>query len=156
MLESCKTLQERWGGVSTIIDRWLQSRQELLVGYCQLSTVPAFDSTNPEHGDQLKSLCENLVDYISAGHFEIYQQLMEEGRAFGDQQALNEASELLSRIHPVTQSALDFNDKYLATDDLDSLTTDLSSLGESLAARFEIEDRMIEVLHNAHQQQANS
>ncbi|MCV6606055.1 MAG: sigma D regulator [Porticoccaceae bacterium] len=152
MLENCKSLQERWGGVSNIIDRWLQNRQELLVGYCELSNVSAFDSGNPEHGSQLQSLCENLVDYISAGHFEVYQQLMEEGRAFGDQDALNEASQLLTEVHQATQASLDFNDKYLATDDLETLTADLSQLGESLAARFEIEDRMIEVLHNAHQE----
>ena len=154
MLENCKTLQERWGRVSVIIDRWLQNRQELLVGYCQISNILTFDSADPEQGGQLKSLCENLVDYISAGHFEVYQQLMEEGRAFGDQSALSEASELLNQIHPVTQAALDFNDKYLATDDLEALAADLSNLGESLAARFEIEDRMIEVLHNTHRQQA--
>ncbi|MDM3870434.1 sigma D regulator [Porticoccus sp. W117] len=153
MLEDCKSLQERWGGVSNIIDRWLQNRQELLVGYCELSNVPEFDSGNPEHGNQLQSLCENLVDYISAGHFEVYQQLMEEGRAFGDKEALSEASQLLTDVHHATQAALDFNDKYLATDDLETLTVDLSQLGESLAARFEIEDRMIEVLHNAHQEQ---
>ncbi|MGS2723420.1 sigma D regulator [Porticoccus sp. GXU_MW_L64] len=153
MLENCKSLQDRWGGVSEIIDRWLQNRQELLVGYCELSNVPQFDSGNPEHGSQLQTLCENLVDYISAGHFEVYQQLMEEGRAFGDKEALNEASQLLTDVHQATQSALDFNDKYLATDDLEALSVDLSQLGESLAARFEIEDRMIEVLHNAHQTQ---
>ena len=31
MLENCKTARERWGGVSVIIDRWLQERQDLLV-----------------------------------------------------------------------------------------------------------------------------
>ena len=153
MLENCKTLQERWGGVNEIIDRWLQRRQALLVGYCELSNISTFDSENPEHGGQLKTLCENLVDYISAGHFEVYQQLMEEGRAFDDQAALNEASEMLTRIHDTTQTALDFNDKYLETDDLGTLGADLSELGELLAARFEIEDRMIEVLHSAHEKQ---
>lgn len=153
MLENCKTLQERWGGVNEIIDRWLQRRQKLLVGYCDLSNVPAFDGENPQHGDQLKTFCEYLVDYISAGHFEVYQQLMEEGRAFDDKPALNEASEMLTRIHDTTQSVLDFNDKYLETDDLATLGADLSGLGELLAARFEIEDRMIEVLHNAHEKQ---
>lgn len=155
MLENCKSLQERWGGVSNIIDRWLLHRQKLLIGYCQLSAINEFDSSNSEHGDMLQLLCENLVDYISAGHFEVYQQLMEEGRAFGDKDALNEAAQLLTEIHQVTQASLDFNDKYLATDDLEALSADLSQLGEALAARFEIEDRMIEVLHNAHKEQAH-
>ena len=45
---------------------------------------------------------------------------------------------------------LDFNDKYLETDDLKTLTTDLSQLGESLEARLAAEDQMIAVLHTAH------
>lgn len=151
MLDNCKNLRERWGGVSEIIDRWLQARQEMLVQYCELSKTAVFDSNNHEHGNKLQFLCEALVDYISAGHFEVYQQLMEECRAFDDKDALNEAHSLLNEVHATTQSALDFNDKYLETDDLDTLAEDLSKLGESLAARFEVEDRMIEVLHNAHQ-----
>ena len=153
MLENCKTPQERWGGVSEIIDRWLQRRQELLVDYCELSNISAFDSGNPDHGARLQRLCENLVDYISAGHFEVYQQLIEEGRAFDDRAALDKANGLLAKIHDATQAALDFNDKYLETDDLETLGADLSGLGESLAARFEVEDRMIEVLHGAHETQ---
>lgn len=153
MLENCKTLQERWGGVSDIIDRWLQRRQDLLVDYCELSNVPVFDSGNPDHGARLQRLCENLMDYTSAGHFEVYQQLIAEGRAFGDRAALSETSEWLANVHDATQAALDFNDKYLATDDLQTLGADLSGLGESLAARFEVEDRMIAALHSAHEAQ---
>lgn len=154
MLENCRTLQERWGGVSDIIDRWLQERQTLLVHYCNLSATPTFESDNEEQGEQLQQVCEILVDYISAGHFEVYQQLMEEGRAYGDKDALAEAHGLLTDIHTTTQSCLDFNDKYLETDDLSSLSNDLSKLGETMAGRFEIEDRMIEVLHTAHQAEA--
>ena len=47
-------------------------------------------------------------------------------------------------------SETSINDKYLETDDLESLAVDLSSIGEFLAQRFESEDKMIEVLHNAH------
>ncbi len=151
MLENCKNLRDRWGGVSDVIDRWLQARQDMLVHYCNLSNIHEFDSDNLDHGSKLQSLCELLVDYISAGHFEVYQQLMEECRAFGDKDAIEEAHSLLDQVHATTQSSLDFNDKYLETDDLDTLADDLSQLGESLATRFEAEDRMIEVLHTAHQ-----
>ena len=48
---------------------------------------------------------------------------------------------------------MDFNDKYLETDDLDTLATDLSVIGEALEQRFESEDKMIEVLHNGHLEQ---
>jgi regulator of sigma D len=152
MLENCKTLKERWGGVSEIIDRWLDSRQDMLLAFCDLTTQENNEITIA-NSDQLKNLCELLMDYISAGHFEIFQQLMEEGRAFGDDKAILEATFLLNQVHETTQKALDFNDKYLATDDLDTITLDLTKLGISLAERFEAEDRMIEVLHTAHQDQ---
>lgn len=146
MLENCKTAKERWGGVSEIIDRWLHERQEFLVNYCALSENPE----GPSAGTQLKSACEILVDYVSAGHFEVYDQLMREGRDFEDKNGLKEAATLIDTIDSTTEAALDFNDKYLETDDLTTLTEDLSKLGETLATRFEAEDRMIEVLHLAH------
>ena len=37
-----------------------------------------------------------------------------------------------------TELILDFNDKYQETDDLDTLNTDLSKVGEWLATRFEL------------------
>lgn len=146
MLDNCQTAQERWGGVNDIIDRWLQERQALLVQYCKLSE----SGTEETAGVKLQRLCQILVDYVSAGHFEVYDQLLKEGRDFDDEKALQEAPELFSKIDLTTESLLDFNDKYLETDDLESLSADLSSLGEKLAARFESEDRMIEVLHTAH------
>ncbi len=146
MLENCQSAKERWGGVSDIIDRWLQERQELLVRYCGLSDTP----TANDAPEQLQRVCQILVDYVSAGHFEIYDQLVKEGREFEDQSALDEAQKLIGNIDETTEFALDFNDKYLETDDLTTLTADLSKLGEILAIRFEAEDRMIEVLHVAH------
>ena len=54
-----------------------------------------------------------------------------------------------------TEWILDFNDKYLETDDLASLTPDLSQLGETLETRFSAEDRMISVLHTSHRDLVN-
>jgi regulator of sigma D len=59
----------------------------------------------------------------------------------------------MDKIQPSTELILDFNDKYLATDDLEALTQDLSNVGEALAQRFESEDKMIAVLHDAHLEQ---
>ena len=36
MLERCKTAQERWGGVHSIIDRWLQQRKVLIESWDEL------------------------------------------------------------------------------------------------------------------------
>ena len=150
MLENCHSLQEKWGGVSEIIDRWLEQRRLMLVKYCDLSTVTSFDGKNQEHGKKLQHFCQLLVDYVSAGHFEVYHQLAEEGRAFRDREGLKLGAQMLEAIQTSTDLVLDFNDKYLETDDLQSLATDLSELGETLARRFELEDNMIEVLHTTH------
>ncbi len=152
MLENCKTAQERWGGVSEIIDRWLADRQQLLIDYCTLSeTVEELDNT--QSGRLLQHLCQILVDYVSAGHFEIYEQLQKEGQEFDDQEGLKKAGQLYQSIDSTTEFILDFNDKYQEIDDLDAIETDLSRLGEVLASRFEAEDQMIEILHFAHQDQ---
>ena len=150
MLENCESARERWGGVSEIIDRWLQERQDMLVLYCSLSRTSDADAQDGEQGPKLQRLCQIMVDYVSAGHFEVYDQLMREGREFNNDDALREAGRLYADIDKTTEFVLDFNDKYQETDDLTCLARDLSHLGEVLETRFEAEDRMIAVLHMAH------
>lgn len=156
MLDNCKTAKERWGGVNQIIDRWLEERQDMLVRFCSLSERNSNNNKDKSsdnaaaHEEKLRRLCQILVDYVSAGHFEIYDQLIKEGREFEDQAALKQAGELFNVIDKTTEKVLDFNDKYLETDDLSSLDVDLSTLGETLETRFRAEDRMIAVLHTAH------
>ncbi len=150
MLENCKSARERWGGVNDIIDRWLEERQQLLVKYCALSSLESASLSSEQRGEMLKEVCQILVDYVSAGHFEIYDQLIKEGREFEDKEALQEAGTLYTSIDKTTEKLLDFNDKYLETDDLSSIDADLSRLGETLETRFTAEDRMIAVLHTSH------
>ena len=149
MLENCKTARERWGGVSVIIDRWLQERQDLLVLFCTLSET----SSTETQANRLPQFFQILVDYVSAGHFEVYEQLVQEGREFDDQEGLRESESLFDKIQETTDALLDLNDKYQETDDLDALKEDLSKLGEYLESRFELEDRIIEVLHVSHRDQ---
>ena len=149
MLENCKSAKERWGGVNEMIDRWLEDRQAMLVQYCALSGLDQ-DLSDLQRGEKLRGFCQILVDYVSAGHFEVYDQLIKEGREFDDAEALQEASKLYDTIDTTTERLLDFNDKYLETDDVSSLSTDLSQLGEALEVRFSTEDRLISVLHTSH------
>jgi regulator of sigma D len=150
MLKNCRSAKERWGGVNTIIDRWLQERQEMLVSYCALSTIDTFSEDNSDHRQRVRHFCQILMDYISAGHFEVYDQLIKEGRDFGDKNALKAAAKPYTAIDTTTEKLLDFNDKYQETDDMSSLAADLSSTGQQLASRFEAEDEMISILHDSH------
>jgi regulator of sigma D len=139
--------------VTEILDRWLIERRELLVKYGELGEIKTFDGANVSHGSKLQAFCQLLVDYVSTGHFEIFEQLAGEGKAFSDRDGLKEGADLMEKIQPSTELILDFNDKYLATDDLEAVSQDLSNIGEALAQRFESEDTMIAVLHDAHLEQ---
>jgi regulator of sigma D len=148
-----QTLEQHWGNVTEILDRWLIERRELLVKYGELGEIKTFDGANVSHGSKLQAFCQLLVDYVSTGHFEIFEQLAGEGKAFSDRDGLKEGADLMEKIQPSTELILDFNDKYLATDDLEAVSQDLSNIGEALAQRFESEDTMIAVLHDAHLEQ---
>ena len=91
-----------------------------------------------------------MVDYVSAGHFEIFDQLHKEGQLFEDSPGLDKEPNILEKIQSTTEYVLDFNDKYLSSNDLDALIIDLAGLGETLAQRFALEDNLIDVLHSSH------
>ncbi len=146
MLEHCNDARERWGGVHQLLDRWLHERQDLITAYLELKL-------DARPGEALDEFCDHLMDYLSAGHFEIYEQLLREARAFGDERAVELAQQIYPRIEAGTRHAVDFNDRYAAGDfDAGHLPADLASLGQKLHERFELEDCLIEVLHNAHRQ----
>lgn len=155
MLENCRSASERWGGVSELIDRWLKERQELIVQYCDLSGAEAGSSTEALR-QKFNRLCEVLLDYVSAGHFEIYEQLIREAKEFDDG-GLELAAQVYPRIEKTTEVALAFNDRLeassLTDSELSSVFESLSKLGESLETRFELEDFLIEHLHNVHADQ---
>lgn len=146
MLENCRNAQERWGGVHQLLDRWLQDRQQLVSAYQTLNTRPQAS------GPVLEGFCAQLMDYLSAGHFEIYEQLLGEARAFGDQSALALAARVYPQIEANTAAVLDFNDRCDNGDCRDSvgLARELQRLGPQLLRRFELEDCLIEVLHTVH------
>ena len=154
MLEHCQNARERWGGVSELIDRWLKERQDLLVRYCELSAENDYsqcDSLQPK----LVRLCEMLMDYVSAGHFEIYEQLVRGAREFNDDDGLELAAKVYPRITETAQVILDFNDRVdgseLSEPEMQALFTKLSLVGETLASRFELEDLLIAHLHTANE-----
>ncbi|PNA97654.1 MULTISPECIES: sigma D regulator [unclassified Pseudomonas] len=151
MLDSCQNAQERWGGVHKLIDRWLAERRQLVQAFRGLRDLkPAF-ADKDTNGD----FCALLVDYVSAWHFEVCEQLVSEAKAFGDEKALKLAEELNPRINDSTQVALAFNDQCTKGEckDTERFAEKLGKLGGLLHERFELEDCLIEVLHNAHKEE---
>ncbi len=151
MLEKCRTAKERWGGVSDIIDHLLEERQLLISRFVALPTL----TLNEEFKPHTEAFCDLLMDYLSSGHFEVYEQLLREGSEFDDG-SLEKAQKLFPLIQRSTDFALDFNDNCasrlaaLTLRQVREFSDQLSRLGEILEERFELEDRMIEILHNSH------
>lgn len=150
MLEKCRNAQERWGGVSDIIDQWLEQRQQLIKALFTLSDSEIGKPLN----EQLARFRDLLLDYISSGHFEVYEQLLREGSDFDDG-SVNRVQALFPHIQASTDAALDFNDHYDLFErptlrEIRDFAEDLSSLCEALEDRFALEDQLIEVLHTAH------
>ncbi len=95
----------------------------------------------------LRGFCQVLIDYISLGHFGIYQRIDEGNER--RQSVLTVAQQVYPKLVELTHDAVAFNDKYesMHKESLKmELNTDLSALGESLASRIELEDRLIESL----------
>ena len=151
MLDSCQNAQERWGGVHKLIDRWLQEREELVIAFDKLSDAKAAFAEK----DQSKDFCGVLIDYMSAWHFEVSEQLAAEAKAFGDIGGLELAKQISPRISAITEIATAFNDHCDKgnCNDQERFAKKLSELGSLLHERFELEDCLIEVLHNAHKQE---
>ncbi|GAB3001678.1 sigma D regulator [Psychrosphaera aestuarii] len=154
MLIRQEKTQQKYGGANTVIDAWLAERQELLVKYCQLAGLPPFESVKnslPDHV-AITNFCQILIDYLSAGHFEIYDSIVKQCSENGA-----ESAALAQRLYPLitetTQLLVDFNDKYanLPSDkELNAFDYDLSEVGTTLEQRMELEDELIHILHSKH------
>ncbi len=125
--------------VDPLMKQWLKQRQDLLVLYSQLSVIKLFDSAEKE---KLELFCQTLVDYVSIGHFKMFEKIAEFYQSY-QPAAAGLDGELLNKILTTTDIILDFNDKYLELDNLETLSTDLSHLGENLAQRLDWEDGLI-------------
>lgn len=154
MLKSLEKAKQEWGGAHSAIDSWLQERQELLVIYCKLAGLPPYERSDqalPKKSEILE-FCQILMDYLSAGHFEIYDNLVKACAEKGPS-SLKLAQSLYPQISASTDIALSFNDDYANAKEeslLPNFDEDLSTLGQALEQRFEFEDELIENLYTHH------
>lgn len=130
----------------TEIETLVESRTGTLALLGKLAAKQPF---TPEHATQvlLQEFCESLIDYTASAHFQLYRHIDEDKER--RKPVLDVADKVYPRIAEITQSFLDFNDKYDCEDHCDNLqelAEDLSKLGESLADRIELEDQLISVI----------
>lgn len=146
--------RQKWGGSLTAIDNWLDERQQLIVSYCKLASLPPFDDkrTTLPAQSAVQEFCQLLVDYLSAGHFEVYERIVSECAINGtDSRKL--ADSLYPKIAVSTDLALNFNDLYadhLSTRHSGAFDRELSELGQALEERFAYEDELIHTLYEKH------
>lgn len=135
--------QERRRG--DVVRRLVSERTEMLVTYCRLAGVEPFNPPTKSTQELLQEFCQVLVDYIAAGHFTLYERLV--ARTERRKDLRDSAEKLYPRIAETTDAAIAFNDKYGdGPGALVELARDLSRLGEEIAVRIDLEDKLISVL----------
>ncbi len=129
-----------------MIERLLAERREMLVLFCRVAGLDPF-ADGAAGNDVLQAFCQILVDYMASAHFSLYQRLIDGSERRQDVIALG--SEIYGRIEACTEVAVCFDDKHARLgnrEDAADLHADLSVLGEALATRIELEDRLIAAL----------
>lgn len=155
MLEPNEEITKQWESVDKSIEKWLNERQELIILLCAVDGLREFTPETPI-SIKVQAFCQVLIDYVSAGHFDIYSQLIQEAKTFGKV----DGASILNARYPIIQKSTDlaiqFNDNYepIEEDDLykATLSKDMSQLAEVLEERFALEDELIELLHNRHRE----
>lgn len=142
--------KDRRAGSREMVRKLLAERTEMFVLYCRLAGLAPYQGkpvkTNGIH-ELLQEFCQVLVDYIAAGHFSLYERIISgtERR----KELAEVANQLYPRIAETTEAALSFNDQY-DTDERFELSgafhESLSQLGEQLALRIELEDKLLKIL----------
>jgi regulator of sigma D len=129
-----------------LIVKLQNGRREVWSLYCNVAELKPF-SANDAVKSLLTQFSQLLVDYVSLGHFGVYERLLAgtERRS----RVLTVAKELYPEFSKTTDAAISFNDKYDNVQKIEvfeDLEQDLSVLGESLAKRIDLEDRLCEVM----------
>ncbi len=137
--------------IPDLIAKLLAERQQMLVLLSRLAELKPYREAKRVQ-PVLQRFCQVLVDYVALGHFEVYQCLDESSSDSKHCQRIKTmARELFPRIAETTEQAIAFNDRYDTAEHcriLDGLCNDLSHLGEQLANRIDLEDRLIAAIRH--------
>lgn len=127
----------------------VQTRTETLSLLAELASRQPF-SPDPATEDTLRRFCQALMDYTASAHFQLYRYIADNRER--RQSVLAIAERIYPRIVETTDVILRFNDKYesMSLDNsVEFLDVDLSSLGETLAERIQLEDQVISAMGGA-------
>ncbi|MEH6502359.1 MAG: Rsd/AlgQ family anti-sigma factor [Cycloclasticus sp.] len=128
---------------NSLIKELLEERKQVWSQYCVVAGLNE-TKTNKSMEVLIEEFCQLLVDYISLGHFGVYQRILDGSER--RKAIISAAERLYPKISKATGVVLDFNDKYQTLTPkmiLNDLSNDLSGLGEQLANRIELEDQLL-------------
>ncbi len=148
MSAATQTKPERRQQAQHLVNELQQEQRAVWSLYCQIAELAPFKD-NAQVKPILKKFTEIMVDYVSLGHFGIYDRLL--AGTERREGVLVNAKEIYPKYSITTEAVVSFNDQY---DDskpkfnFNALEADLSKLGETLATRMEIEDQLCSLLIN--------
>ena len=147
MVSEVNAASERRGRSREKLTTLVKTRSETLSLYSELAGQRPFEADEVTN-EALQEFCQALIDYAASAHFQLYRYISDklERRT----PVLDVADRIYPQIAQTTDSILRFNDKYQdvnllndGQDLLGLLDADLSSLGETLAERIQLEDQVI-------------
>lgn len=128
----------------------VKTRTETLSLYTELANQRPFEADEVTR-EALQEFCQALIDYAASAHFQLYRFIAD--KVERRTPVLDVADKVYPNIIRTTDLILRFNDKYedvnFSNGDasiLVLLDSDLSSLGETLAERIQLEDRVISAM----------
>lgn len=137
---------ERRQRATQLVAELQSERHDLWSLYCQIGELKPFADVEAVKA-KLTKFDQLLVDYISLGHFGLYERILAGNERRDRLQAY--ATQIYQEFSAVTDLSVRFNDKYAKVKNIATfsrLAEDLSELGESLAKRFDLEDRLCELM----------
>ncbi|CCP01362.1 Regulator of sigma D [Erwinia amylovora Ea644] len=147
MLNQLEVITARFGGCSELVDFCLHARRQLLVAYYQMVGIkPNKESPTTLDENALDAFCQNLVDYLSNGHFTIYERFIKE---LEGTELLAKAALIYPSLQKNTAQIMQLYDTHFEAaidhDNDHNFQHALSVVGEALEARFTLEDRFIQL-----------
>lgn len=119
------------GYFSEADESFTECRQQLISYLVKLNHALSDDHVDLSQA-LLSRFCDALVDYLSAGHFRVFQRLSLPATAY-------------AIIEGTTQAGVAFSDRYgdIANFDMNAVKEGLERLARLLSARFELEDNLL-------------
>jgi regulator of sigma D len=128
---------------NSLIEELLIERKQVWSLFCTVSGIEEYKGSKSME-ELVRDFCQLSIDYISLGHFGVYQRVLDGSER--RKSVIAAAERIYPKITKATEVVLDFSDKYEKLTPamiINDLANDLSEVGEQLASRIELEDELL-------------